>query len=70
MTSVPIKDPATITPEEVCEALRREIALRVRNYPRWVENERLTPAKAAHEIAAMKAALQIAEEHAARFRLI
>ena len=70
MTSIPIKEPNTVTPEEVCEALRREIAVRVRIYPRWVENDRLTLGKASHEIAAMKAALVIAEEYAARFRLL
>jgi hypothetical protein len=35
----------------------REIALRERVYPKWVETGRMTKQKADHEISAMKAAL-------------
>lgn len=43
-------------PEQV-RAVEREIAMRRRVYPRWVESKRMTQAKAAAEIAAMEAVL-------------
>jgi len=36
-------------------AVRREIAMRRRVYPRWVENKRMTQSKADEEIAVMEA---------------
>ena len=45
------------TLEEQISCVTREIALRERVYPRWVEGGRMTKQKADHEIASMKAAL-------------
>lgn len=42
-------------------AVKREIALRERVYPRWVADRRLTQDKADREIAAMKAVLATLE---------
>ena len=38
-------------------AVKREIALRERNYPRWVSSARLTPERAAFELGVMRAVL-------------
>lgn len=40
--------------EEQLAAVRREVAMRERVYPRWVEAGRMTAEKADHEIEAMK----------------
>lgn len=38
--------------------VEREIAMRRRAYPRWIEQGRMTPQKSAQEIAAMEAVLE------------
>jgi len=43
--------------EEQIACVERELALRRRVYPRWVEQGRMAEAKAAHEIGCMEAAL-------------
>jgi hypothetical protein len=42
-------------------AVRREIALRERAYPRWVANARMKPERAAFELGAMRAVLATLE---------
>jgi len=49
--------PQPVPLDEQIKSVEREIAVRVRVYPRWVVDRRLTQAKADHEIAAMKAVL-------------
>jgi len=46
-----------ITLAEQIAAVRREIAMRERVYPKWVASGRMTQVKAEHEIAAMRAVL-------------
>ena len=48
--------PATL--DEQIECVRREIGMRRRVYPRWVEIGRITQDKADHEIACMQAVLE------------
>lgn len=43
--------------EEQIASVEREIAMRERAYPRWVEQRRMTAKTAAREIACMKAVL-------------
>jgi hypothetical protein len=43
--------------DEQIACVTREIALREKVYPKWIETGRMTKQKAEHEIAAMKAAL-------------
>lgn len=50
MTAIPLSDQIA--------AVRREIGLRERLYPRWVTDGKLGEQKAAAEIAAMKAVLE------------
>ena len=45
----------TIATEDKLKCAERELKMRERVYPRWVENGKLSDAKAAKEIAAMKA---------------
>jgi hypothetical protein len=47
----------TITRADKIAALKREIALRKTVYPRRVEEGKMTPNKAAHEIVVMQAIL-------------
>lgn len=51
--------PATL--DEQIECVRREIGMRRRVYPRWVEIGRITQAHADHQIAAMEAVLATLE---------
>ena len=44
--------------EDQIAAVRREIAMRERAYPRFVERKQLTQAKADHELLAMHAVLR------------
>ncbi len=44
-----------MTYQQQLEAARRELAMRERVYPRWVQQEKMTQEKADHEIAAMRA---------------
>lgn len=48
----------TITLAEKIACIRREIGMRQRVYPRWIELERITKVKADHEIACMQAVLE------------
>jgi hypothetical protein len=41
------------TPRDKLECVKRELAMRKRVYPRWVEQKKMTQAKADHEIAVM-----------------
>lgn len=43
------------TIHEQIQAVEREIAMRRRVYPRWVESQKMTQSAADHEIAAMEA---------------
>lgn len=49
--------PPAITDKDKIRCLKREIAMRERAYPRWVEGGRMTQAEADREIAVMKAIL-------------
>lgn len=49
---------STITLDEKIACIRREIGMRQRVYPRWVEIGRLTQDKADDEIAVMQAVLE------------
>jgi hypothetical protein len=44
-----------ITFDDMIACVRRELALRKRVYPKWVAEERMSEAKAEHEIAVMQA---------------
>ena len=44
-----------VTIERQLQAAERELALRRRVYPRWIEKKKMTQAKADDEIAAMEA---------------
>ncbi|MBN6819560.1 hypothetical protein JRF84_08150 [Methylobacterium organophilum] len=52
--------PDTFTNAEKAKCARREVGLRKRVYPRWIDNLRLKPEGAAREIALMEA---IAEDY-------
>lgn len=52
--------------EDQIKAVKREIAMRDRVYPRWVSQRKLTQAAADRELAAMRAVLATLEELAAR----
>ena len=43
---------------EQIKCVKREIGMRKRVYPRWVENGNMTQEKAEHELAAMSAVLE------------
>ena len=43
---------------EQIKCIKREIGMRKRVYPRWVENGNMTKEKAEHELAAMSAVLE------------
>ena len=60
----------TISIEEQIACAHREIGMRKRVYPRWVENKRMTQAKADAEIAAMEAIKATLETVAQSQRLI
>jgi hypothetical protein len=49
-----------ITNADKLACIKRELALRSRLYPKWVEQDRLTARKAAHEIACIE---QIANDY-------
>lgn len=57
-----------VTEQIAC--VEREIAMRKRVYPRWVADERMTQAKADHEIRAMEAVLETVRAADERERLI
>ncbi len=49
--------PVTITTGDKIRCLKREIAMRERNYPRWVESGKMKQHDADREVAVMKAVL-------------
>jgi bisphosphoglycerate-dependent phosphoglycerate mutase len=50
--------PSVITDREKYRCIRRELALRERNYPRWIAQNKMSAAQARHETAVMRAILQ------------
>ena len=44
--------------EDQIRCVKREIGMRKRVYPRWVESKKMTEAKSAEEIASMEAVLE------------
>lgn len=52
------------------ECVRRELAMRRRVYPRWVQQERMTQKKADDELAAMEAVLATLQQIEERERLL
>lgn len=62
-------DPVVQLAEQI-EAVEREIAMRRRVYPRWIESGKMTPQKGAREIAAMVAVLATLRGIEASERLI
>lgn len=44
-----------VTPAEKLACIRRELSMRLRVYPRWIDNGKMTAAKANDEIAVMRA---------------
>lgn len=59
-----------ITPDELVRAAERELSMRQRVYPRWVEAKRMSQAKADHEIACMTAIVDLCREKARGERLL
>lgn len=59
-----------ITTADKLACLKREIAMRKRVYPRWVEAGRLSSAKAADEIAIMEAIMEDYRSMAEKERLL
>lgn len=51
-----------ISAADMVQELEREIALRLRVYPRWVEQKKMTQAKADRQIAMMRAAVERLKE--------
>lgn len=58
LTSVPRTDPEAISLDGQIKAAERELAMRQRIYPGWVNAKRMTVHKASEEIAAMAAILK------------
>lgn len=56
--------------EEQLACAKREVGMRERVYPRWVEAKRMTQAKADLELAAMRAIVATLETLAAKERLL
>jgi hypothetical protein len=61
---------AAMTCAEKLACIRRELAMREKVYPRWIEQRRMTAAKAAAEIATMRAIAEDYEILAADERLL
>lgn len=59
-----------ITIEDQIKAVEREISMRRRVYPRWVENKRMSQEKADKEIATMEAVLETLKEVQKQSRLL
>lgn len=59
-----------ITIEDQIKAVEREINMRRRVYPKWVENKRMSQEKADKEIAAMQAVLETLKEVQKQTRLL
>lgn len=52
------------------ECVEREIAMRKRVYPRWVQNGKMSPQKAARETATMEAVLRTLQREKDKGRLL
>lgn len=59
-----------IRTEDKLACAKRELAMRQRVYPHWVEQNKISAGKAEHEIECMKAILADYETMAAKERLI
>ena len=59
-----------MTIEDQIKAVEREISMRRRVYPRWVENKRMSQEKADKEIATMEAVLETLKEVQKQSRLL
>ena len=59
-----------ITIEDQIKAVEREINMRLRVYPKWVENKRMSQEKANKEIATMEAVLETLKEVQKQSRLL
>lgn len=59
-----------ITIDEQIKAVEREISMRRRVYPRWVENKRMSQEKAVKEVKAMEAVLETLKEVQKQSRLL
>ena len=59
-----------VTIEEQIKAVEREINMRRRVYPRWVENKRMSQEKADKEIKAMEAVLETLKKVQQKDRLL
>jgi hypothetical protein len=57
-----IQIPTPFTRAEVLACIEREIALRERAYPRWIEAGRMTTEKAAKELGLMRAVFAIVRQ--------
>jgi hypothetical protein len=55
----------TVSTDDMLAAARRELNMRKRVYPRWVEAGRITQVKADHEIACMESIVQVLENRKA-----
>jgi hypothetical protein len=58
------------TAEQKCVAIKRELKLRRRVYPRWIEAGRIDSREAVHEIAIMEAIAEDYEKLAQQERLL
>jgi len=58
------------TTAEQLACIEREIKMRERVYPRWIEAGKLTPVKAAHEIQTMRDVLELLRAKEAGERLL
>jgi hypothetical protein len=63
-TTPPVADPGPSLADQLA-CVRREIGYRAGCYPRWVAGQKMTQAKADHELAAMRAVLETLEASAA-----
>lgn len=54
----PAATPADVSLADQVACVEREIKMRERVYPRWVQSERMTQAQAARELLAMRAVLE------------
>ena len=59
-----------ITAEDMLICAERELKMRHRVYPRWVEEGRISEGKATHELAAMAAIVDTLRPLAAKERLL
>ena len=55
---------------DMLDCARRELKMRERVYPRWVEAKRMSPQQATRETRVMKAIVALLEERAAEARLL